>query len=72
LPTGPASAAKLFLGSDAIRQCWQRGAGVQLEVVVRMGRPITNDRVAVEWTTTMIDPDEGEITCRAASCCASA
>src|SRR5215510_13339673 len=28
-----------------------------------MGRPIiTEDRVAVEWWTTMIDPDEGEIT----------
>jgi hypothetical protein len=28
-----------------------------------MGRPITTDaRVAVEWWTTMIDPDEGEIT----------
>jgi uncharacterized protein (DUF433 family) len=26
-----------------------------------MGRPIiTGDRVAVEWWTTMIDPDEGE------------
>jgi hypothetical protein len=28
-----------------------------------MGRPIiTDDRTAVEWWTTMIDPDEGEIT----------
>jgi hypothetical protein len=52
-----------FLGSDAIRQHWQRGAGMQREVAVRMGRPIiSDDRVAVEWWTTMIDPDEGEIT----------
>jgi hypothetical protein len=30
-----------------------------------MGRPIiTDDRVAVEWWTTMIDPDESEITLR--------
>jgi hypothetical protein len=50
-----------YLGSDAIRQYWQRGAGTQREVAVRMGRPIiTGDRVAVEWWTTMIDPDEGE------------
>lgn len=38
-----------YIGSDAIRQYWQRGAGTQREVVVRMGRPvITGDRVAVE------------------------
>ena len=62
-----------FRGRDAIRSYWQRGPGAQREVTVRMGRPlITGDRVAVEWWTTMIDPDEGEITCRAASCCASA
>ena len=36
-----------FLGSDAIRQYWQRGAATQREVAVRMGRPIiTGDRVA--------------------------
>jgi hypothetical protein len=53
------------LGSDAISQYWQRGAGTQREVAVRMGRPvITDSRVAVEWWTTMIDPDEGEITLR--------
>jgi SnoaL-like domain len=52
-----------YLGSDAIRQYWQRGAGTQRQVAVRMGRPIiTDDRVAVEWWTTMIDPDHGEIT----------
>jgi len=45
-----------FLGSDAIRSYWQRGAGTQREVAVRMGRPIiTDDRMAVEWWTTMID-----------------
>jgi hypothetical protein len=52
-----------YLGSDAIRQYWQRGAGAQRDVAVRMGRPvITEARVAVEWWTTMTDPDEGEIT----------
>jgi len=52
-----------YLGHDAIRAYWQRGAGNQREVVVTMGRPvITDDRVAVEWWTTMIDPDEGELT----------
>lgn len=51
------------VGSDAIRQYWLRGAGTQQEVAVRMGRPIvTDDRAAVERWTTMIDPDEGEIT----------
>jgi SnoaL-like domain len=52
-----------YVGSDAIRQYWQRGAGNQRGVAVRMGRPIvTPDRVAVEWWATLIDPDEGEIT----------
>jgi hypothetical protein len=52
-----------YLGSDAIRRYWQRGAGSQRDVVVRMGRPvITAARVAVEWWTTMTDPEEGEIT----------
>jgi SnoaL-like domain len=51
------------LGSEEIRRYWQRGAGSQREVAVRMGRPvIAPGRVAVEWWTTMIDPDEGEIT----------
>jgi hypothetical protein len=44
-----------FIGSDAIRQYWQRGAGTQREVAVRMGRPIVTDgRVAVEW----VDDDD--------------
>jgi SnoaL-like domain len=52
-----------YVGSDAIRAYWQRAAGTQSEVVVRTGHPIvTHDRVAVEWWTTMIDPDEGGIT----------
>ncbi len=51
------------LGSEAIRRYWQRGAGTQRNVSVRMGQPlITAERVAVEWWTTMTDPDEGEIT----------
>jgi len=37
-----------FLGRDAIRSYWQRGAGTQQQVAVRMGRPIiTDDRVAL-------------------------
>ena len=52
-----------YLGRDAIRAYWQRGAGSQREVAVVMGRPVvTPARVAVEWWTTMIDPDDGEIT----------
>lgn len=52
-----------YLGHSAIRQYWQRGAGSQRNVKVRMGRPVLGaDRVAVEWWTTMIDPDEGEVT----------
>jgi len=52
-----------YLGRDAIRAYWQRGAGAQREVAVVMGRPVVaGDRVAVEWWTTMIDPDEGELT----------
>src|SRR5262249_22759210 len=51
-----------FVGSDAIQQYWQCGAGSQREVAVRMGRPSPTTRVAVEWWTTMIDPYEGEIT----------
>jgi hypothetical protein len=52
-----------YVGSDAIHGYWLRGAGTQREVAVRMGQPIISpDRVAVEWWTTMIDPDDGEIT----------
>jgi uncharacterized protein YhfF len=52
-----------YVGSAAIRGYWQRGAGSQRDVKVRMGRPVLGaDRVAVEWWTTMIDPDEGEVT----------
>lgn len=43
-PTGPASFREPFLGSDAIRSYWQRGADTQREVTVCMGRPfITGD-----------------------------
>ena len=52
-----------FVGHEAIRDYWLRGAGAQREVAVRMGQPIISaSRVAVEWWTTMIDPDDGEIT----------
>ena len=52
-----------YVGSDAIRQYWQGGAGTQRDVTVRMERPVIIDaRVAAEWRTTMTNPDEGEIT----------
>jgi hypothetical protein len=52
-----------YVGSAAIRRYWQRGAGSQRDVVVRMGRPVVGaDRVTVEWWTTMIDPQDGEVT----------
>ena len=52
-----------YVGGDAIRSYWNRGAGNQREVRVAMGRPVvTDDRVAVERWTTMIDPDDGEVT----------
>jgi hypothetical protein len=42
-----------------IRGYWLREAGAQREVAVRMGQPIISaDRVAVEWRTIMIDPDD--------------
>jgi SnoaL-like domain len=51
-----------FLGHEAIRAYWRRGAGAQRETRVRMGRPFVDaERVAVEWWTTMID-DGKEVT----------
>ncbi len=51
------------IGTAAIRQYWQRAAGSQHDVTVRMGRPvITDTRVAVEWWASLTDLDEGEIT----------
>jgi hypothetical protein len=50
-------------GSQAIRSYWQRAAGAQHNVIVRMGQPVVGaDRVVVEWWTTMTDPDQGEVT----------
>lgn len=52
-----------YRGRDAIRAYWQRGAGRQRAVAVRMGQPVgAAGRMAVEWWTTMDDPDDGEIT----------
>src|SRR5215467_1126349 len=51
------------LGSEAIRGYWQRAAGAQRDVTVRMGQPVAAaGRVAVEWWTTMTDPNEGQVT----------
>jgi hypothetical protein len=51
------------VGTEQIRAYWRQGAGAQHDVVVRFGQPIAEGRrVAVEWWTTMVDPDEGEIT----------
>jgi ketosteroid isomerase-like protein len=50
------------LGHDGIRAYW-RAAGTQEAVQVRMGEPVVDRNVvAVEWWTTMDDPDDGEIT----------
>jgi hypothetical protein len=52
-----------FVGGDAIRGYWKGVTSRQREVVVRTGRPIiAQDRVAVEWWTTMIDLDHGDVT----------
>ena len=51
------------VGHGAIRRYWNRAAGTQRDVRVLMGQPvITAERVAVEWWTTMTDPDDGEAT----------
>lgn len=51
------------LGHEGIRAYWSRAAGSQEGVQVRMGEPVVDGNlVAVEWWTTMNDPDEGEIT----------
>jgi ketosteroid isomerase-like protein len=52
-----------YVGRDAIRAYWERGAAQQRDVRVRTGRPFRDgDRVAVEWWTTMDDPDDGRVT----------
>jgi ketosteroid isomerase-like protein len=52
-----------YRGEGEIRAYWRRGAAKQRDVRVRMGRPfVDGDRAAVEWWTTMNDPDDGEIT----------
>jgi uncharacterized protein (TIGR02246 family) len=51
------------VGRDAIRAYWQRATGTQSEARVRMGRPLVDGRhVAVEWWTTLREPDVGAIT----------
>lgn len=52
-----------YVGRAAIRAYWRRGAGRQRGVEVRFGEPVVaGRRVAVEWWTTMHDPDDGEVT----------
>lgn len=54
---------KPYRGEVEIRAYWKGGAGTQQEVRVRMGRPfVDGQRAAVEWWTTMVDPDDGEVT----------
>jgi SnoaL-like domain len=51
------------LGHDAIRGYWASAAGTQRDVDVRMGEPLVNGNiVAVEWWTTMLDAEDGELT----------
>src|SRR5262249_56375419 len=60
---GPRGSGRPALGGGATRESGRRGAGTRGEVAVRMGRRVTaGDRVAVEWWTTMVDPEDGEIT----------
>ena len=48
---------------EGIRGYWQRAAGSQTGVEVRMGEPLVDGNVvAVEWWTTMDDGDEGTVT----------
>jgi ketosteroid isomerase-like protein len=52
-----------YTGESEIRAYWRRGAGTQKAVRVRLGKPfVDGQRAAVEWWTTMTDPDDGEIT----------
>jgi ketosteroid isomerase-like protein len=51
------------LGHDGIRAYWERAAGTQQGVEVRMGEPLVEGNVAaVEWWTTMDGPDGGVVT----------
>jgi ketosteroid isomerase-like protein len=51
------------LGHAGIRAYWERTAGTQRGVEVRMGEPVVEGNVvAVEWWTTMDEADDGEIT----------
>ena len=51
------------VGTEQIRAYWRQGAGTQRDVTVRFGRPIAEGRrVAVEWWSTFVDPDDGAIT----------
>lgn len=44
------------VGSDAIRDYWERATSTQESAEVRMGVPfVAGDLVAVEWWTTMVD-----------------
>ncbi|KAI1947621.1 hypothetical protein LOZ12_003053 [Ophidiomyces ophidiicola] len=56
------------VGREAIQLYWDETAGRQKEVKVRMGNPIVSgsgpsgsSRVAVEWWTTMVDPEKGPV-----------
>ena len=51
------------LGHDGIHAYWTRAAGRQTGVKVRMGEPVVDGNVvAVEWWTTMDDPEDAAVT----------
>jgi hypothetical protein len=51
------------LGHEGIHAYWTRAAGRQTGVKVRMGEPVVDGNVvAVEWWTTMDDPEDGTVT----------
>ena len=55
--------SEAYVGSDAIRGYWQRATDEASDIRVRMGEPlVVGRRAAVEWWTTMTEPDEGAVT----------
>ncbi|EEP78281.1 predicted protein [Uncinocarpus reesii 1704] len=56
------------VGHNAIQLYWETAAGQQREIKVRMAKPIVSsdgeegtNRAAVEWWTTMVDPEKGPV-----------
>lgn len=56
-----------LLGRHDIQLYWEKLAGQQEDIKVRIGEPVTcrsiggAERTAVEWWTTMVDPEKGPV-----------